>query len=345
MRVLTFAQALHNAAHNKKRHLLLGNGFSIALRPDIFSYQSLYENADFSKAPHIKKIFELLGTSDFEAVIRSITNAEKLLHAYTGVPKALFDGLKQDAAELKNVLVTAVGKHHPDRPFDIEKAQYAACRQFLSNFDHIYTLNYDILLYWALMQDEVDKLELRPDDGFRHPEDGEDVAYVVWLEAHSPTVHFLHGALHLFDDGDKIIKYTWSKTDIPLLEQIRTSLDENRYPLFVSEGKSREKLEKILHNAYLHKALRSYESICDQTSAAMFVFGHSLAANDEHILRKIAQGNVGQLFVSLHGDPDSDGNNDIRKQAAKLVAKRQARSRAKSLELSFFQAESAAVWG
>jgi hypothetical protein len=240
VKLITFEEALHSARGCKKRHLLLGNGFSIALRPDIFSYQSLYENADFSKAPHAKQIFDLLGTSDFETVIRALVNAAKLLKAYQGVTPGLFDSLNQDAAELKNVLVTAVGKHHPDRPFDIEKKQYAACRNFLSSFDHIYTLNYDILLYWALMQDEVDELDLRPDDGFRHPEDGEDAPYVVWLEAHSPTVHFLHGALHLFDDGDQIIKYTWSKTDVPLIEQIRVSLDRSRYPLFVSEGKSRE---------------------------------------------------------------------------------------------------------
>jgi hypothetical protein len=267
------------------------------------------------------------------------------LKAYRDVPPGLFESLNQDAAELKNVLVTAVGKHHPDRPFDIDKKQYAACRAFLANFDHIYTLNYDILLYWALMQDEVDKLELRPDDGFRHPEDGEDAPYVVWLEAHSPTVHFLHGALHIFDDGNQIIKYTWSKTDVPLLEQIRTSLDQDRYPLFVSEGKSRDKLEKILHNAYLHKALRSFDSICDQLSAAIFVFGHSLAENDEHILRKISNGNVQQFFVSLHGAPDSVGNKGIVARAEAIVARRKARARSKPLEVVFFQAESASIWG
>ena len=41
--------------------LLLGNGFSIALKPGIFSYGSLYENADFSAAPHVKKLFDALG--------------------------------------------------------------------------------------------------------------------------------------------------------------------------------------------------------------------------------------------------------------------------------------------
>jgi len=52
--LLTFQQALDKAAGYSKRHLLLGNGFSIALKPDIFSYGSLYENADFSAAPRLE---------------------------------------------------------------------------------------------------------------------------------------------------------------------------------------------------------------------------------------------------------------------------------------------------
>jgi hypothetical protein len=177
--IISFDDALRTAP--AKRHLLLGNGFSIALKPDIFSYKSLHSKADFSKVAFAAAIFEALGTSDFEAVIRSLMNSAKLLKVYEGVPAALVSQLEHDAAELKNVLVAAIGHNHPSRPFDIEPQRYAACRQFLSNFDHVYTLNYDILLYWALMQDEVDRLDLRSDDGFMHPEEENDETYVSWL--------------------------------------------------------------------------------------------------------------------------------------------------------------------
>jgi hypothetical protein len=40
-RLLTFAQALDKASGYSKRHLLLGNGFSIACEPTIFTYGSL----------------------------------------------------------------------------------------------------------------------------------------------------------------------------------------------------------------------------------------------------------------------------------------------------------------
>ena len=48
MALLTFAEAIADAQSHSKRHLLLGNGFSIALRPNIFQYGKLYEQADFS---------------------------------------------------------------------------------------------------------------------------------------------------------------------------------------------------------------------------------------------------------------------------------------------------------
>src|SRR5205814_1871712 len=63
--VVTYKAALASLSSSKKRHLLLGNGFSIALKPDIFSYGSLYENADFSAAPHVTRLFDALATQDF----------------------------------------------------------------------------------------------------------------------------------------------------------------------------------------------------------------------------------------------------------------------------------------
>ena len=101
----------------------------------------------------------------------------------------------------------------------------------------------------------IGELSLRPDDGFRHPEDEPDLPYVSWQQAHAATVSYLHGALHLFDRGSEITKYTWSKTDRAIVDQIREALDEDRYPLFVAEGTTDSKLERIMHNAYLHKAL------------------------------------------------------------------------------------------
>jgi len=343
--VLSFDHAMKRLDSASHRHLLLGNGFSIALKPDIFSYGSLYENADFSAVPLIPLLFKALGTTDFEIVIRHLQDAATVLEVYRPRLVTLARALRRDAATIKDALVTAVARRHPDRPYSVDAAQYAACRAFLNNFDHIFTLNYDVLLYWALMQDEVDLLDLRCDDGFRHPEEYPDLPYVSWQEANSPTVHYLHGALHLFDIGTEITKYTWSKTDKAIVDQIRQALDEDKYPLFVSEGISTSKRSRILHNAYLHKALRSFEACCRPAKNAVVVFGHSLAENDMHIFRFIARGSVGDLLISLYGDPVSVTNQAIMKNARSLVQRRERIRRGIPLRITFYDAASAHVWG
>ncbi|WP_421440111.1 DUF4917 family protein [Agrobacterium tumefaciens] len=335
----SFEECLKMAGDRK--HILLGNGFSIALKPDIFSYGSLYENADFATVPHAAEVFKALATQDFEAVIRLLVDMAKVLKCYKHTSPEFVDQIEKDAAAIKTILAEAIARNHPDRPYDITNDQYAACRKFLSHFAHIYTLNYDVLLYWALMHDEVDELNIRCDDGFRHPEGNEEAPYVSWQDSNSPTVHFLHGALHIFDAGHEITKYTWSKTDIPIVEQVRSALDEEKYPLFVAEGHSHDKLDKIMHSAYLHKALRSFSSI----SGSLFVFGHSFDDNDDHVLSKIPESRVTDLFVGLYGDPNSASNKRIIAKASSFVDFRTESGRRNKLNVHFFDVGTAKVWG
>ncbi|MGE5475155.1 MAG: DUF4917 family protein [Bacteroidales bacterium] len=341
--LLSFEDALEVAGEGK-RHLLLGNGFSISLKPDIFTYGALYDNADFSGIPYAEELFEALDTRDFEAVIRVLVDMARLLSVYKAASPALIHQIEEDANKIKAILVEAIASGHPDRPYDISDDQYIACRAFLAHFvgGKIYTLNYDVLLYWALMHDDVDDLDLRPDDGFRSDEDDPDAPYVTWQEAHKPTVYYLHGALHLFDAGYQLQKYTWSRTDLPIIDQIREALDANLYPLFVSEGHTHAKLAKIMHSAYLHKGLRSLESV----TGSLFVFGHSLAENDDHILRLIETGKISKLFVSIYGDPTAKANKAIIQRAKAMTKARQMHSGHRyPLDVFFYDAESAHVWG
>ena len=177
--MMTFAEALDEARRFKKQHLLLGNGFSIACRPNIFLYGKLYENADFSKlSPTAKFAFEALATQDFERVIKALRDAQKILSAY-GAPSSLTETLQKDADGLRELLVETIASSHPAWPGEITEQEYKYCREFISNFDNIYTFNYDLLLYWAQMHTEEGKDPLS-DDGFRKQEDNYDAGYVVW---------------------------------------------------------------------------------------------------------------------------------------------------------------------
>jgi hypothetical protein len=77
MNIITFNEAIQKSNSYTTRHLLLGNGFSIACVPSIFTYNSLFEEADFSSNPEIEKAFKNLSTTDFELVINALEKLDK----------------------------------------------------------------------------------------------------------------------------------------------------------------------------------------------------------------------------------------------------------------------------
>lgn len=341
MELLTFDEALQKSAHLSKRHLLLGNGFSIACKPDIFSYEKLFEQADFTNLSNsIREVFTEFSTQDFEKIISILRNSSRALNSYSEASEILISTLQNDADGLKELLIQTIAKNHPDQPNAISEDKFNSCKKFLSNFEHIYTLNYDLLLYWTLMHDD-NHSSIKCDDGFRTPEDlefGDSTSYVVWdPNSRSQNIYFLHGALHLFDAGTEIQKYTWSNTGIKLIEQIRHALNENHFPIFIAEGTSQEKLTYIKHNEYLSKAKRSLGNI----QQCLFIYGHSLAENDEHILQAIEKNSkLQQIYIGIYGAPNTPNNKKVISRGLLLNKS----SRKNPLDIFFYMADSAHVW-
>lgn len=342
MEVLIFDEALELAGD--KRHLLLGNGFSIALRPDIFHYASLFEKAKFSTYPEVEKTFKSLGSEDFEEAVQALERAATILPGFIPDSSDVCTRMNACATKIKDVLVATIAAQHPPNPNDISDSQYAACLTFLKNFlngpkdGKIYTLNYDILLYWTLMHG-LGKRSINFDDGFRSDIYNEGARYVVWDDSSQPNIYYLHGALHLFDGGHELQKYTWCRTDKPLIDQTRDAIRRNLFPLFVAEGTWEKKLRKICHHSYLSKGQRSLSKI----NGALFMHGVSLADNDTHILRVVEQNSkIDSLFVGLHGDCSSEGNQKIINRARAMATQRGSK---RHLAVNFYDSASAKVWG
>jgi hypothetical protein len=352
--VLTFDQAIADSAQFSRRHLLIGNGFSIACCPDIFHYGSLFSKADFSVKPNLLKVFDVLDTQDFEIAIQNLESGAKLVPIYASSMAGAAADMLADASVLKEILLRTIAGNHPNIPAEIPDTKFWACRRFLRFFlglpndGQVFTLNYDLLLYWTLMHEDMpfgDPIELGVNDGFGNDEDDSGADYVVWqgeTAAHSAKIHFLHGALHLFDAGHDLQKYTWIKTNERLIDQARRALKDNKFPLFVAEGTSVQKKAKIRHNAYLYQGYKQLTANAQQGRHCFFVHGHSLADNDDHIFRRLGTGRFRKLYVSLFGDPNSDVNKAIARKAAQLADMRHVRF---PLALSFYDAGSARIWG
>jgi hypothetical protein len=178
------------------------------------------------------------------------------------------------------------------------------------------------------------------DDGFRTPDDGE-AEYVTWEveKTDEQDVFYLHGALHIYDAGSELKKFTWINTGIRLIEQVRSALGQDLYPLIVAEGSSPRKMARIQHSNYLGRGYRSFSKI----TGSLYVYGFAMSQNDEHWLRLIDHNQkLRKLFVGIYGDPASAANRELIARCALLGSTRSIRN---PLETIFFDASSAHVWG
>lgn len=307
----------------EKKSILLANGFSQAWNANIFNYKNLLETADFgARSEVVRRIFDSFKTYDFEKIMKRLIATETVLRIY-GADRNLIDVVVSDQEVVKNALITAISQTHPALPRDVTDEQYVTVRKFLKKFDQIFTLNYDLLFYWARNKQALEPLNYETDDGFR--------ANKTWLGPPSQNVHFLHGGLHIYDTQAGVKKHACTDEGDSIIEQVRQNMEDGRFPSFVSEPTYERKRARIMHNPYL--------SFCFQKLAklrgAMFVYGHSIDDNDKHIFDEINRSAVSLVFVSIYGDPGSSEN---------MLAQGRARAFLRSKQVEFFSAESAPVW-
>jgi len=297
--------------------LLLGNGFSMAYDKDIFSYNALYDFLTAQDDELLAKLFGAINTKNFELVMRQLDTTVAILSAFDADP-ALLEQVKSASEKLRNALLDSVQQLHPEHVYKIPHERAAACgeflRLFLDNGGHVFTTNYDLLLYWVLMSQAVPN----PVDGFgkelMNPvevSEGEDQQWsdLVWgPNADGQNIHYLHGALHLFDSGAEVIKEQYD-ADGYLLENISQRMNDGEYPIFVTAGNGKQKLEHIRHNQYLSHC---YDKLCE-LDGSLVTFGFNFGEYDEHIIEAINRANhfpskqppkLWSVYIGLYNEAD-----------------------------------------
>ena len=294
MKDLTFEKAIQEC-NGCEKNLLLGNGFSRAFDENSFNYSNLLDSLNISY--YIKRIFKTCKTSDFEVIIKKLESSAQLLKAYDH-RLTTSDRLYGEANKLRDELINRILEIHPSSQNDIEKDRMFNTLIFLSNFNKIFTLNYDCLLYWVLLNRE-DFLKRYPnreifemDDGFR-PYYNE----LAWKEKEKQNVFYLHGALHIYK-WDYGLVFKPQNDGRYLRNIIKDNIYNNKYPLIVTEGSSKNKLNKILkeNNEYLSYCYSKLNGIKD----ILFIHGHSLDKKDKHIFDAISKNlTIKRVYISL----------------------------------------------
>ncbi|MBD1865113.1 MULTISPECIES: DUF4917 family protein [Trichocoleus] len=320
-----------------KQGLILGNGASIAVHGQ-FNYKNLFQNAIERGfiSEDIEKIFSHLETEDFELVLKL------LWHTYS-INQALDiqDGRTNLAYQLvRDALIKAVREIHINYD-DVKENDLPNIASFLRGFKTIVSLNYDLLVYWAMMynNDQIGQEKIFKDcfldskfrddwQFFRKPHRREDPVLVFYP----------HGNLSLVTNifGEEI-KVKSNKRQ--LLETIISKWERGSHtPLFVSEGNSEQKASAIQRSPYLRTV---YQEVLRNLGSNIAIYGWSMNDQDQHILKAISQGRnkVKALAISVRTNSGSieEKCNEITKKVKTFLIDPE-------LEIIFFDSASEGCW-
>lgn len=276
------------------KSLLLGNGFSMNVWHR-FGYTSLY---DVAKGADVRPgldansiaLFEKLNTSNFEDVLRVLFHA-RLVDEQLGSQQ--WASIESLYTSTKNALAAAVNFSHVPHGFNGLYAINLAFR----GFSNIFTTNYDLIPYWAIMQEDTWRFkDLFWGEGSTF--DPSDTA----VNADRCVISYLHGAIHLVELPDgKTKKLT--ANGIGSLSSLFDLAHPEYFPLFISEGSSERKLSRIMRNDYLRFSFEKFQSI----GGSLVVLGHSLHKDyDQHLVNALRDGELESIAIGVwpHQEPE-----------------------------------------
>jgi len=317
--------------------LLLGNGASIALDA-CFSYRSLLENARHEGlvTADLDTVFTHFSTTDFEHVMRMLWYSFNVNQAL-----AIADLRTRDAyVALRRALIETVRRYHA--PFATIRHHLDPIQQFMGRFDKVLSLNYDLTVYWAMMEGN----EIRGGGWFKdcwvagdaHFESDWEFLETPYGVAGATLVFFPHGNL-LFASHPQRGEIKISAGAAPsLLDRIVDEWEEtDALPMFVSEGESAQKENAIARHGYLGAV---YNDVMTGIGPSVAIYGWGVGENDEHILKRIAARRVNRIAVSVLRAGQTEHDIELHCQTITLRVRRYNSQAA----IEFFDAVSPGAW-
>jgi len=253
----------------------------------------------------LSNIFEVFNTSNFELIMKQLDMTIKLANRFEANDSFKFK-LNESNSKLKLSLIKAIKDLHPNHVFEVSNEKSLCCGEFISRFldtgGGLFTSNYDLLMYWILMRNNIENVS----DGFgREYEDGEDFVQddfeeseLTWGKYKSDqNIFYLHGTLPLYDTGVDIIKEVYTSGNY-LMDKVKSRIDNGDYPVFITAGDGNDKLIQIRHNPYLTFC---YDRLCN-IEGSLITYGFNFGEYDSHIIdainkaAKFHKGRKGKLF-------------------------------------------------
>lgn len=336
-----------------KENLFVGNGGAIAAVGDCFNYNGLFEVAKkqgLIKGP-VQEVFHQVAAKhpDFERVLYQLWLTD-FINTKFELEKSQRDLVREGYTGVRRALIDTIKAVHPT--FETVEDKIQKIGDFVAGFSTVFYLNYDLLLYWAILaKNSLNKHRCK--DGFVEKVSKSaksvtprlkftDDLNFIWKPYGSnqkaTAVFYPHGSLMLYQtralreerklglsghDSLKRITEFWANYDAQ--------------PLFVCEGNSEEKLKAISGSQYLSQV---FNNVLPMRAETLTIYGWNMGKQDRHILQQLKNGAYKRVAVSIytHG-----------KSAEKLkVEKSQICESLKDIvnekRITFFDSESANCW-
>lgn len=311
--------------------LLIGNGASIAIDKR-FIYDSLLEYAEEHQflTHDVNMLFDFFGTSDFEFILRLVWQASNVNRSLQ------INDDKTHAAYLRvrNCLIQTIRAIHPQ--YHEVASHIPNIYDFIKNFNTILSLNYDLILYWAVMYGNEINYHHTLKDCFVYGGfdcNWERFRVPIHIDKTVTLIFYPHGNLILARDKTES-EFKLSSHGERLLEDILTAWQSEKcIPLFVCEGDTQQKIKAIEGSNYLSVIYREvYKKIGDK----LVVYGWGMWGQDEYIIKQIAQSGVKHIAVSVY-----EHNQEYCREVVNKINKVMQPG---GINIDFFASESPGCW-
>ncbi len=315
----------------QSKNILLGNGFSLNFSKKL-NYKSLFDNYKSEFDPNILKLFNGFETKNFEKILEHLANTKKVCE-YLDIKAT---NLLSIQLKVRRGLINSIHRIHPTH-MELDQTLITHISKQFKDFNNIFTTNYDIFLYYVILELNHTK---PIGDYFYGRSDGYYTIFRSEDSMRDSHIYYLHGALFIFEDLDdsdddfRTITYKIFKPpDSWLLDSITENINLNKYPLYISEGLSEAKFKSIRNNEYLDFCYNNFKSPIDKN---LIVYGQSLSEQDRHIVNAIDNA-YRNVAVSIKTDLwESIGN--LKSEVYRI------RSLFSQARLKFFDADSFFNW-
>jgi len=323
--LLSYADVLRQTT-GKSRHILLGNGFSIACRK-CFDYRELYEAIADSISDETRQVFRQVDTHNVEHVLHHYEEVAHRRRPCEVLGKYDRNRIEIEARSLREMFLHVIAGLHPEQTLGVSPGELASCRSFLHAYSTIYSTNYDLLLHWVLQHARADA-------------DTNNSA--IWSglpEFERRQVYFLHGAMHLLASSTRMPRdlVAGHRQSLNRAWEARSARDY--FSQLVAEGSGPTKRRQIQRDPYLTRCFREF----GQLRGNLITFGFSYSENDRHLAEAIfANPNLENVWVGVFcGSRDEQG---LIERVYQLQETYAGTGRQRKIAIHFYETSDVQVW-